>query len=465
LTYDLCGANFGLTHFKYLQYNKISIMKSAIISTAIDRQLGQKAKKAFGFFRVTLPYLAALFPREDEILLFDETVDGPITLDKILKENIDFVCFSPQTASAHRTYNLAKKLRNHGVFVVIGGVHASNLPDEAAKYSHAVVVGEAESTLPKLIQDFKDGTALIGVNGKGKIIRSASFHNMKKMVKPRWELMNKSYIDYAKTVEIARGCPYNCDFCSVSDLFGRSYRFRPVDEVVYEISKLQTKHVLIATDNLSANKNYTKLLLRGLADLKIEWIAQATKDFADDAELLELAYSAGCKVICIGFESVSQESRNLFAKNRNNNNTYFDTVTKIHDAGIAVGGSFIFGFDHDKLGISETTLEFCLKSKIDSVSAHLLTPYPGTPLFSKLKNAKRIIKNNFPTDWALYDTTNVVFKPSHMTPDKLQQEFDLFNKEFFSFSSILKRTRCSKRNVKDLLTYLIINSYQWYKHK
>lgn len=436
-------------------------MKIALISPAIDRQISQTVKKFFALYRTTLPYLASFFPPDSEIYIIEETVDGKTNVPRLIQKGVDFVGISPLTASAMRGYEIAREFKGNGVFVTMGGNHVSKLPHEALAFCDAVVVGEAETALPQIISDYQAGKFRSAVSDGDRIYKNNFLPDLNKLRRPRWDLMDKSIINYALTIEIARGCPYSCDFCSVQDMFGKKYRFRPIDEIIREISDLSAKRVLFATDNLSANKQFVRNLFEAILPLGIEWTAQATLDFANDDKLLSLARASGCKVINIGFESLSQKSLDFANKRSNIKANYYDVVNRIHDSGIAVGGSFIFGFDEDEEGIGEETANFCVKSRIDSVSAHILTPYPGTPIFDRLASEKRLIHCSFPQDWRRYDTTKVVFVPKKMSADRLQDEYNLFLRTFFSFSSIAKRVRILDRKPIDLLTYLGVNAYNW----
>lgn len=439
-------------------------MKICLISPAPPNQFGRQAKRLFGLYRSTLPYLAALFPEEDEVLLVEESVDGEAAIPAIVSRGYEFFALSPQTASAPRAYELATEIRELGGVVAIGGVHASLLPSEALQYSNAVVVGEAEGSLAAMLSDYRAGHLAPRQGGAGIMYESMPSRDLRGMPAPRWDLMDKSLIDFLRTVEIGRGCPYSCDFCSVGDLFGKAYRLRPIEEIIAEIEATGARRLLFSTDNLSPDRRYMREFFTALRPQNVEWIAQATVDFAEDSELVALAAKSGCKLLLIGFESVSEKS--LVAANKGRSQTpdqYHQAVTRLHDHGIAVGGAFIFGLDYDEPGIAERTLEFCTRSQLDSVSSHILTPYPRTRVFERLRNENRLLYQDFPADWARYDTTQVLFQPSQMSCDQLAEEFDTFNREFFSFSSLLRRLRLKSRTTVDLATYFAANAYYSWK--
>ncbi|NIO03727.1 MAG: radical SAM protein [Proteobacteria bacterium] len=438
-------------------------MKVALISPAIERQVSQKLKKTLAFFRSTLPYLAAFFPQDSDIRLIEESVEGPVEVARLVEDGVDFVGISPQTASATRGYEIAKNCKEMGLFVVMGGVHVSKVPYEALEYCDAVIIGEAENSLPALLTHYKRGQFNGFLRPQERIYKSEPLPELTNIPTPKWGFMKKALIDYATTVEIGRGCPYSCDFCSVHDLFGKRYRPRPVGEIVEELTALGAKRVLFSTDNLSANRSHVKELFSAVRSLGIEWMAEATMSFAQDSELVSLASKSGCKLIGIGFDSLSRNSLISVNKRFNEISQYYDCVSNLHDHGIAVGGSFIFGFDEDREGIAEETLEFSQKAKLDSVSAHILTPYPQTGIFKKFLKEGRLINADFPRDWSKYDTAHVVFLPRLMSPERLDAEYNTFKKEFFALSSIFQRSRYQERKTQDLLRYLAINLYYWYQ--
>ncbi|NIQ38154.1 MAG: radical SAM protein [Proteobacteria bacterium] len=438
-------------------------MKVALISPAIKRQFSQKTKKVFAFFRTTLPCLAALVPKGADIQLLEESVDGPVDVSKLEADGVEFVGISPQTASAPRAYEIARNCKDRGIFVIMGGVHVSKVPYEALKYCNAVVIGEAENALPALVHDYWGEKFHGSIRPEERIYRSNEPSTLTDVPVPRWDLMQKSWINYVTTVEIGRGCPYACDFCSVHDLFGRRYRPRAVRDIVEELQITGAKRVLFSTDNLSANRPHLKELFFAITPLGIEWMAESTLRFAQDTELLRLASKSGCKLIGIGFDSISQKSLTSIGKNFNRVSQYYDSVRRLHDHGIAVGGSFIFGFDEDREGIAQETLNFSQKAKLDCVSAHILTPYPATRLFWKFSREGRLIDADFPRDWAKYDTGHVVFRPKLMSPEKLYDEYNTFKREFFSMSSILERSRHRMRRGHDLLRYFALNLYYRYQ--
>lgn len=409
-------------------------MKVALISPAIEQQAGKPKKDLFGPCRVTLPYLAALLPEDWDVTLIDESVHGEIDVPSLIKSGIRFAGISPQTASAKRAYAISQELRGSGVFVAMGGVHVSLLPREALEHCDAVVVGEAESVLPKLIDGFKNGTISADSIESNRAFTAEGQSSLERLAKPRWDLMGDPEKHYMTSVETARGCPNSCIFCSVHAMFGKEYRCRPIEDVVHEVAGLGAKRVFFSSDNVYGNKSYARDLFEAVRPLGIPWLAQASSDIADDESLVKLASECGCKAVSIGFETLSPESLPALGRKAKNRIAYIDVIKRLHDHGIAVGGGFIFGFDFDKEGIADELLEFCHQSKIESVSCQILTPYPGTRLFGQYEKEGRLIARDFPADWARYDTTQVVYKPKLMSVERLYEEASRFRKGFFSHS-------------------------------
>ena len=261
---------------------------------------------------------------------------------------------------------------------------------------------------------------------------------------PDWNLYeNKKYLP-VHFVETTRGCPIDCEFCAVTSAFGGKYRNRPQEEVLAELRGLTPFNrgtfslkncVFFTDDNIISNRAYAREFLPRIADLKLNWFGQASVNIASDPEILKLCQQSGCKGLFMGFESLSPETIAAMGKRVNHPDQYFDIVQKIHDHGIGIDGSFVFGFDNDDEGVFDRTLEFVLKAKIEVTYFSILTPYPGTRLHQRLAREDRILTQ----DWSLYDANHVVFKPRTLTADQLLEGYYRVFKEVYSIPSIFKR--------------------------
>lgn len=368
--------------------------------------------------------VAALTPPDIEVSLIDERVENIK-----FESDVNLVGMSVLTADAPRAYEIADNFRKRGVKVVLGGMHVSVLPYEALNHSDSVVVGEAEELWPQLLSDFKRGTLK-------RIYSSTRFPNLSLVPPARTELLRKG-VRYIDMVQTTRGCRYNCNFCSVSSIQGRTIRARPVDKVIEEIKKLNSRSLYIVDDNILAKRSYAQRLFEALTPLKKSWLAQASFNLLNrENHLLKIASRAGCKGIFIGLESISPSNLKEVNKTHNVVSKYREVIKKIHDFGLGVIGSFMFGFDGDDSSSFSRTLEFVRRVKIDLASFTLLTPFPGTELYRQMKKGGRIIERN----WAKYDCAHVVFKPKKISPKELQQGLNWMYKEFYRLSGILTRT-------------------------
>jgi len=383
----------------------------------------KKDIKNYWFARLSLTTLAALTPKGVEVAITDENVDE-IDFD----EDVDLVGITAMTMHAKRAYEIARRFRERGVTVVMGGIHASSLPQEAKRYVDAVVIGEAEEVWSQLIEDFKAGELK-------PFYKAKKLCNFRGMPIPRRDLLKKERYSNVNTLQATRGCPFRCEFCAVTQFFGHTYRCRPVDEVIKEVEGLDEGVVTFVDDNIVGNPKYAKELFRRLIPLNIKWGGQSSLTIANDEELLKLAVKSGCYALFFGIETLSQRNLQAVHKVQNKADKLEDTIKKIHDHGISMIGSFIFGLDYDDEGVFERTVRFCEKNHIELPVYFILTPIPGTPLFHRFEKEGRIIHKR----WEKYNAANVVFRPKFMSAEALQDGFWWAFRETYSHISILKR--------------------------
>lgn len=378
----------------------------------------------FHFPQMALAVLASLTPADIEVSIIDELVQ-PIDFD----EKVDLVGITVNTRTAMRAYAIADEFRNRSIPVVLGGIHPNVARAEAIQHADTLVLGEAEGNWERLLKD------LINGNLK-KSYYSTALPNLEDCPIPRRELLQRDQYDTVNLVQTSRGCPYRCDFCSVSSLYGERVRVRPVADVIAEIKTLEGNDILFVDDNLIGKTAYAKELLNRLAPLKKKWIGQAAVTVVNRKEVLRALEKSSCAGLFVGFETTSDANLNEVGKIQNINSDYFEAVKKLHDHGMAVLGSFIVGFDSDDKSCFERLLEFVAKSKIDVVVVTVLTPYPGTVLYERMKAQKRLIDNHW---WLKYDASDVVFKPKGMTRAELYQGREWIRKELHKLSPLLKR--------------------------
>jgi len=363
---------------------------------------------------LALGIIAALTPDEWDVEIMDENFE-----DFSYKE-ADLVGITAVTASINRAYEIAGIYRDKGVRTVIGGIHASMLPEEAQDYVDVVVTGEAESVWPNVIRDIEEGSVKTRYDGKLMPMDNAPL--------PRRDLFHPAYT-YAN-IQTTRGCPMQCDFCSVHTFNGNHYRQRPVEEVLDELETIPHERVYFVDDNIIGyNKKSTaraKALFKGMIDrgIKKDWYCQASLNFADDEEVLEYAAKSGCRMVLIGIESekVDQlEETNKKLNLKMGTDSYNDVFDKIHKYGISVLGALIYGLDSDSKQDLYDRSNFAIESKMDAMQATIVTPLPGTGLFNRLEKENRLIYTDFPKDWEHYHFLEVVHQPGKMQPEELME--------------------------------------------
>ncbi|MEW5804816.1 MAG: radical SAM protein [bacterium] len=385
-------------------------------------KLGKREHFIFKPAQLTMPYLAALTPADIEVSISDEMVE-PIDFQK----DTDLVGITFVTPFAYKAYEIASRYRKNGRTVVMGGPHASLLPEEAKEHADAVVVGEAEDTWPLLIEDLKKNRLKPFYRSNAPDLRALPF--------ARRDLLKRERYIVPDIIQASRGCPFSCDFCSLASIYGQGQRHRPVDEVIREIETFEGDTFIFWDDNIVGTPSYAKELFRKLIPYKKKWLGQGTITIARDRELLELASRSGCIGLFVGVESVSQESLKTVNKGFNKVDSLKCDIQKLHDAGIFFWAGMIFGFDTDDKSVFERTLEVAVKAAIDGISFSILTPYPGTRFYKKLEAERRIAHY----DWSKYNSDHVVFIPKRMSPEELQEGHDWANKAFYSVPSIVKR--------------------------
>jgi radical SAM superfamily enzyme YgiQ (UPF0313 family) len=390
---------------------------------------GKVSKKGkTGFVRLSLPTVAALTPPDWEVEIHDARAI-PVDLDK----KVDLVGITGFSAEMPSAYGIADGFRKKGVKVVMGGIHVSALPEEALEHADSVVVGEAEPVWEELLEDFKNG-------GLKPIYRGKRLVDMPDMPIPRRDLLDrKMYVSCFNTIQATRGCPFDCDFCIVTAFFGKTFRTRPVEEVIEEIKGFDTRDFFFLDDNITGKPAYAKELFKALIPLKRTWGAQTTINLARNEELLSLYAKSGGKYAYIGFETLSEKNLKKMNKSWNSREGYREYVKRIHKAGINIIGSFILGLDEDGPSVFKDTLDFIMDTGIDAAQFHVLTPFPGTRLYERLESEGRITDR----EWAKYHLGEVVFEPKGMTSDELQQGYWWIYRENYSIWNILRR--CFRR--------------------
>jgi radical SAM superfamily enzyme YgiQ (UPF0313 family) len=346
------------------------------------------------------------------------------------------------TANAPRAYHLAQEFKKRGKKVVLGGVHPTLLPDEALRYADSVVVGEAEGVWEQVLEDFR----------KGALQRT--YHHPKpsldRYIPLKFRKHTKKRLFNVIPVMTTRGCPYSCEFCCVSDIFGKEIRHSPISNVVRDIEDSRGKIFIFLDDNIIGKPSYAKELFKAITAYKIKWVGQASISFVHDAELMKLAAESGCAALFFGLESVAEAQLKTMRKSIKEIKGIEDAIKRVKDLGIHFHASMVFGFDGDTKETFPETLSFLERNKVGTASFNVLTPYPGTRIYEQLKREGRLLT----TDWKYYDHSTVVFKPKNMTPYELQAGEIWVKKEFTKISSILRRL---SGNLSHPLLHLALN--------
>jgi radical SAM superfamily enzyme YgiQ (UPF0313 family) len=402
-------------------------MKIQLLSPAgeIHRNKTGIFKQSLRYAPLTLTTLAALIPEElnAEVTIQDEGVE-PLDFDF----DADLVGITAITGTAQRAYAVADELRSRRHTVVLGGVHPTLLPDEAAPHADAIVTGYGEQAWPQLLRDFA-GRRL------QPRYHAPTGRQLSGLPIARRDLLKRQRYATVNSIEATRGCPHHCEFCVVPTAWHGIYSHRPVEEVIAELRTFQGRHALFVDLSPVEDVEYAKALYRAMIPLKIRWLGLATTRLAEDAELLGLAAKSGCKGVLIGFESISQNTLNGTRKQFHTASRYAENVRRLHDHGIGIQACFVFGFDEEDESVFSRTVEFVDRTKIDLPRYAVATPFPGTPLYRRLEAQGRLLHRN----WSLYDVEHVVFEPRRMSPERLQEGLQWSWQQSYSWRSLLHR--------------------------
>jgi radical SAM superfamily enzyme YgiQ (UPF0313 family) len=367
-----------------------------------------------------LPTLAALTPRGTEVSIIDENIDA---ID--FGWSGDIVGITAMTQQATRAYQIADEFRSRGRHVVMGGIHATVLPDEVQRHANSVFVGEAENTWPQFFADYASGSAK-------QFYRQSDYAGVKmsSIPTPRYDLL-ASYKYPVVWLQTARGCPYDCEFCVASKIYGRGVKHKTVSQVVNEVALVKQiwkrAQIGFADDNMFVSTSYAKKLLAALGKLNFTWYAQSDISIARKPEMLALLHETGCRILFIGFESVSGKNISGFHGNtlkREMFSRYAECIETIQARGIGIYGSFILGLDEDDGSTVEATTQFINETHLMGAQITVLTPFPGSSLRSRLQKEQRVLHS----DWRYYTGWNVVINhPSLGAKDLERGLVDIYN--------------------------------------
>ncbi|ABR35169.1 B12-binding domain-containing radical SAM protein [Clostridium beijerinckii] len=404
---------------------KIKLIQPAMLPRPMDTKLKTRMSPSLALLTI-----ANLTPKEHEVIIENENVDK-IDFD----ENVDLVAITVTVDVMNRAVEISKEFQNRGVKVIAGGIHITADSEGAVNRFDAIIIGMAERVWKKVLKDVENDSIK-------KIYYDMENINGNEIVSPDYSMIdNKKYL-YTNIISTSRGCPFKCDFCYNSCTNSiKTYINRPIEDVIKDIKVLKTKHIMFIDDNFIGNPKWTKELLKEIKPLKLKWNAAVTSNIVDMPELLDEMKESGCQSLFIGFESINSKSIESVHKIQNSVSRYEKLVDEIHKRGIMINASFVFGLDEDDAEIFKSTLEWIVKNKIETVTSHIMTPYPGTKLYASLLKENRIVDHNLSN----YNTSHVVYKPKNMTAEELYDGYLWIYKEVYTLKNIIKRLPKSKK--------------------
>jgi radical SAM superfamily enzyme YgiQ (UPF0313 family) len=368
-----------------------------------------------------LATLAAYLGAGVEARIQDEHVQ-PLDLD----DRPDLVVIQVYITNAYRAYQIADHYRARGAYVVLGGLHVTSLPEEAAPHADTIVLGPGEDTFPRFLRDLADGRPLRRYESAVRTLEG---------IPPiRRDLIQRHRYLVPNSIVVSRGCPHHCSFCYKDAFFtgGRGFYTQRVDDALAEIARLPGRHLYFLDDHLLGHVRFARELFRGMRGMGRIFQAAATVDSILRDDLIEDAAAAGLRSLFVGFESLSPQSLQDANKRQNLGRDYARVVRRLDDLGIMINGSFVFGLDGDDRDVFARTVEWAVTSGITTATFHILTPYPGTALYARMTAEQRLVTD----DWDLYDTRHVVYRPVGMSPDHLKAGYDWSYREFYRWPNI-----------------------------
>jgi radical SAM superfamily enzyme YgiQ (UPF0313 family) len=368
-----------------------------------------------------LATLAGYLDSKDEVDLQDEHVEK-LRLD----DDPDLVVIQAYITSARRSYEIADRYRQRGCYVAMGGLHVTSLPDEAALHADSIFIGPGEDIWPQFLDDFR--------NRRPQPRYTSRVRTLRGLPRIRRDLIKRHLYLVPNSIVVSRGCPHTCDFCYKEGFFagGRSFYTQTVDDALAEIARLPGKHLYFLDDHLFGNPRFAETLFDGMRGMGRVFQAASTVNAIMRPGLLEKAQAAGLRSLFVGFETLSSLNLQMSQKTQNLNRDYGAAIRRVHDCGVMINGSFVFGMDDDDERVFDTTVEWAIQQGIETSTYHIMTPYPGTDLYRRMQAAGRMRTR----DWDLYDTRHVVYEPHGMSAEALESGYWRAYRDFYRWSSI-----------------------------
>jgi radical SAM superfamily enzyme YgiQ (UPF0313 family) len=399
-------------------------MKILLVSPVYENDIRQNQ---FSIPQITLSLIAAMTPPEHEVEVCEEVYGDIIDFDG----DYDIIGISIMSQTSLRGYVIANEFKQRDKIVIFGGIHASVRPEEALMYGDAVVIGEAEGGLwEKVLTDIKN-------NKLQPFYKLDKLPDLQEHIFPRRDLIKCSSGKFQLApIESTRGCPYNCNFCSVSRFFGKKQRHKVIKDIIKDAESCPQKVLFFVDDNIALDRKFAMELFREMIPLKKIWVGQASINLSKDEELMKMAHKAGCRGLLIGFESMTEAGLSSYRKTLKTVEENVQAIRRLRNNGILVMASLVFGLDTDTEEVFDVSQEFLTKSKPAFFQACVMTPYPGTPVFDQLRREGRILTDN----WSKYDTKKIVIAPKNMSIDSFHKGYDEIRKSIYGINSILSRS-------------------------
>lgn len=371
--------------------------------------------------------LAGMTPKHWDIKFYDDRME-----EIPYAEDTDLVAISVETYTAKRAYQIASEYRKRGVPVVMGGFHATLVPEEVTEYADAMVIGEAEGIWQRLLEDFEQGKMR-------RVYRQQARPSLQATFPDRNIFLGKKYLPLG-LIEAGRGCHLKCDFCAIQIYFDSTQTRRPIDEILNELRRVDKPLIFFVDDNITSNMEQAKEFFKSLIPLNIKWVSQASINAAHDEEFLQIIKASGCQGILIGFESLNETTLRKMKKGFNvMKGGYEKALENLRKYGIRLYSTFIFGYDEDTLDTFEQTLAFAKRHQFYMVAFNHLTPFPGTPLYERLQQEDRLMFEKWWLD-ERYNYGMVPFFPKLLTPEQVRDGCLEVRRRFYTWSSIFRRS-------------------------
>lgn len=370
-----------------------------------------------------LATLAGFLNSDDEAEIVDQHVQE-LSID----DTPDVVAIQVYITNAYRAYAIADAYRAKGVLVILGGLHVTSLPEEAAQHADIIFLGPAEESFPRFLEDYRQGKHV-----KRYVARTRTLVGVPPI---RRDLIDRRLYLVPNSIVVTRGCPHHCEFCYKDAFFegGKSFYTQPVDDALAEIERLPGRHLYFLDDHLLGHARFARNLFHGMRGMNRVFQGAATVDSILDGDLIEAAAAAGLRSIFVGFESLDPRNLQQSNKRQNLSRNYTQVVNRLHELGIMINGSFVFGLDGDDPSVFARTVDWAIESGITTATFHIATPYPGTAFYTAMQQAGRMTTS----DWDLFDTRHVTFKPANMLPEQLKSGYDRAYRDFYKWSAIVK---------------------------